>query len=231
MNLEQLSILDEFNLNSSQKEMLLKYASLLVEENNKYNLTALISDEEIVEKHFYDSLILDKFIKLNGGNVLDIGTGAGFPGIPLAIKYPNTNFYLLEASKKKCNFLDLVVKNLNLFNVKIINERCENLDKKYFNYFDFIVTRAVSELRIILELAIPFLKVNGYFLPYKGINYKEEVLKANNTLKILNSSLFDTKQYLLPLSKQERYILMIAKTKNIDPKYPRNYNLIKRKPL
>ena len=93
MNLEQLSILDEFNLNSSQKEMLLKYASLLVEENNKYNLTALISDEEIVEKHFYDSLILDKFIKLNEGNVLDIGTGAGFPGIPLAIKYPNTNFY------------------------------------------------------------------------------------------------------------------------------------------
>ena len=162
MNLEQLSILDEFNLNSSQKEMLLKYASLLVEENNKYNLTALISDEEIVEKHFYDSLILDKFIKLNEGNVLDIGTGAGFPGIPLAI---------------------------------------------------------------------PFLKVNGYFLPYKGINYKEEVLKANNTLKILNSSLFDTKQYLLPLSKQERYILMIAKTKNIDPKYPRNYNLIKSKPL
>lgn len=231
MNLEQLSILDEFNLNSSQKEMLLKYASLLVEENNKYNLTALISDEEIVEKHFYDSLILDKFIKLNEGNVLDIGTGAGFPGIPLAIKYPNTNFYLLEASKKKSNFLDLVVKNLNLFNVKIINERCENLDKKYFNYFDFIVTRAVSELRIILELAIPFLKVNGYFLPYKGINYKEEVSKANNTLKILNSSLFDTKQYLLPLSKQERYILMIAKTKNIDPKYPRNYNLIKSKPL
>lgn len=231
MNLEQLSILDEFNLNSSQKEMLLKYASLLVEENNKYNLTALISDEEIVEKHFYDSLILDKFIKINEGNVLDIGTGAGFPGIPLAIKYPNTNFYLLEASKKKCNFLDLVVKNLNLFNVKIINERCENLDKKYFNYFDFIVTRAVSELRIILELAIPFLKVNGYFLPYKGINYKEEVSKANNTLKILNSSLFDTKQYLLPLSKQERYILMIAKTKNIDSKYPRNYNLIKSKPL
>lgn len=231
MNLEQLSILDEFNLNSSQKEMLLKYASLLVEENNKYNLTALISDEEIVEKHFYDSLILDKFIKLNEGNVLDIGTGAGFPGIPLAIKYPNTNFYLLEASKKKCNFLDLVVKNLNLFNVKIINERCENLDKKYFNYFDFIVTRAVSELRIILELAIPFVKVNGYFLPYKGINYKEEVSKANNTLKILNSSLFDTKQYLLPLSKQERYILMIAKTKNIDHKYPRNYNLIKSKPL
>ena len=195
MNLEQLSILDEFNLNSSQKEMLLKYASLLVEENNKYNLTALISDEEIVEKHFYDSLILDKFIKLNEGNVLDIGTGAGFPGIPLAIKYPNTNFYLLEASKKKCNFLDLVVKNLNLSNVKIINERCENLDKKYFNYFDFIVTRAVSELRIILELAIPFLKVNGYFLPYKGINYKEEVSKTNNTLKILNSSLFDVKQY------------------------------------
>ena len=231
MNLEQLSILDEFNLNSSQKEMLLKYASLLVEENNKYNLTALISDEEIVEKHFYDSLILDKFIKLNEGNVLDIGTGAGFPGIPLAIKYSNTNFYLLEASKKKCNFLDLVVKNLNLFNVRIINERCENLDKKYFNYFDFIVTRAVSELRIILELAIPFLKVNGYFLPYKGINYKEEVSKANNTLKILNSSLFDTKQYLLPLSKQERYILMIAKTKNIDPKYRRNYNLIKSKPL
>ena len=231
MNLEQLSILDEFNLNSSQKEMLLKYASLLVEENNKYNLTALISDEEIVEKHFYDSLILDKFIKLNEGNVLDIGTGAGFPGIPLAIKNPNTNFYLLEASKKKCNFLDLVVKNLNLFNVKIINERCENLDKKYFNYFDFIVTRAVSELRIILELAIPFLKVNGYFLPYKGINYKEEVSKANNTLKILNSSLFDAKQYLLPLSKQERYILMIAKTKNVDPKYPRNYNLIKSKSL
>ena len=231
MNLEQLSILDEFNLNSSQKEMLLKYASLLVEENNKYNLTALISDEEIVEKHFYDSLILDKFIKLNEGNALDIGTGAGFPGIPLAIKYPNTNFYLLEASKKKCNFLDLVVKNLNLFNVKIINERCENLDKKYFNYFDFIVTRAVSELRIILELAIPFLKVNGYFLPYKGINYKEEVSKANNTLKILNSSLFDAKQYLLPLSKQERYILMIAKTKNVDPKYPRNYNLIKSKSL
>lgn len=231
MNLEQLSILDEFNLNSSQKEMLLKYASLLVEENNKYNLTALISDEEIVEKHFYDSLILDKFIKLNEGNVLDIGTGAGFPGIPLAIKYPNTNFYLLEASKKKCNFLDLVVKNLNLYNVKIINERCENLNKKYFNYFDFIVTRAVSELRIILELAIPFLKVNRYFLPYKGINYKEEVSKANNTLKILNSSLFDTKQYLLPLSKQERYILMIVKTKNIDSKYPRNYNLIKSKPL
>lgn len=231
MNLEKLSILDDFNLTNSQKEKFLIYANLLVEENSKYNLTSLLSDEEIAEKHFYDSLILYKFINLEEGNVLDIGTGAGFPGIPLAIKYTNTKFYLLEASKKKCNFLRLVIQKLNLKNVIILNERCENLDIKYINFFDFIVTRAVSELRIILELAIPFLKINGSFLPYKGINYEEEIHKASNTFKILNSVISSIKQYLLPLSKQERYILIINKIKNVDSKYPRNYNLIKNKPL
>lgn len=231
MILDKLSILNDFNLTYSQKEKLLVYANLLIEENKKYNLTSLITDDEIAEKHFYDSLILYKFANINESKVLDIGTGAGFPGIPLAIKYTNTKFYLLEASKKKCNFLELVVKTLHLQNVTILNKRCEDLDKKYLNYFDFIVTRAVSELRIILELAIPFLKINGIFLPYKGINYNEEVYKANNTFKVLNSELIDIKKYFLPLSKQERYILIIKKTKNIDFRYPRNYNLIKNKPL
>ena len=214
------------------KKKLLDYFHLVESENKKFNLTAIKEETDFLVRHFYHSLAITKEIKFKENDkVMDLGTGAGFPGIPLAIYFPNTKFYLVETTTKKCNFLKMVCEKLNLDNVTILNSRCEELPKSYRNFFDYVVTRAVSELRIITELSIPFLKVNGELIAYKGINYEVEIENAKNTFKILNASLKNVKPYELSLINQTRYFIMVKKNKDVDEKYPRNYSLIVKKPL
>lgn len=226
MTINDLNLLNEFNLNEEIKEKFIKFYNLLIEENNKYNLTSILDEKEIIEKHFFDSLSIMRFVNFDGKSALDIGTGAGFPGIPLALTNKNAKFYLLEASKKKCNFLELAIKILDLKNVIIINARCEELSKEYRDFFDITLSRAVSELRIISELALPFTKVDGHFFAYKGINYKSEIDTSESILKSLDSTISNIFEYHLELSKQNRFIIDIKKNEKTNIKYPRQYSKI-----
>lgn len=219
--------LKDLNLTTYEEELLEKYKSLVLTENKKYNLTAITDDKEFYIKHFYDSLVLNKFIKFEEGkNVLDIGSGGGFPAVCLAITNPNVNFILVEVTKKKANFLEYVKETLNLKNITVINKRAEELDDTFKEKFDYATSRAVSSLRIILELEIPFLKVNGKLLAYKGINYMDEVNEAKGAFNKLNSKLINTYEYHLNEYSQTRYILEVLKIKNTDSKYPRVYSKI-----
>lgn len=232
MIIKDLDLLNVFNLSDNNKEKLITFYNFVIEENKKYNLTAILNEEDFIIKHFYDSYSLILYKEFNDNtNVVDLGPGAGFPSIPLAIKYPNVSFYLVETNKKKCLFLSLVKEKLNLNNIHIINSRFEELGDNYRNFFDYAITRAVSELRIISELILPFIKINGTFFAYKGISYKEEEMKAKNTLKTLNSSIDLEFKYTLPIINQDRYIVVITKNNKTDKKYPRSYSTIVNKPL
>ena len=189
------------------------------------------TDAEIYLKHFFDSLTLIKAIDLTQElKVLDIGTGAGFPGLVLKIIFPNLEVILLDSNNKKITFLETVIKELKLENIKCIHGRAENLDNCYRDYFDIVTSRAVSHLRILAELSLPYLKVNGLFLPMKG-NIAEELKESTTTLEILNSKLIDIIRFQLPIENSNRSIAIIKKFKQIDSIYPRSYDKIVKKPL
>ena len=219
--------LDEIRYNTKLQE----YKRMVIETNEVLNLTAITDSFEFDVKHLYDSLLISDYFDYKFKNIMDLGSGAGFPGIPLAILLKDTNFYLVEPTKKRCDFLTRVKDALNLTNVTIINKRSEDLDINFRGYFDFIVTRAVSRLNILLEISLPFLKTNGYLICYKGIKYQEEINDSIIALKILNSTIEEVKKETLPFLNEERFNIIIKKNKEIDKKYPRLYSIIKKRPL
>ena len=219
--------LDEIRNNTKLQE----YKRMVIETNEVLNLTAITDSFEFDVKHLYDSLLISDYFDYKFKNIMDLGSGAGFPGIPLAILLKDTNFYLVEPTKKRCDFLTKVKDALNLTNVTIINKRSEDLDINFRGYFDFIVTRAVSRLNILLEISLPFLKTNGYLICYKGIKYREEINDSSVALKILNSTIEEVKKETLPFLNEERFNIIIKKNKEIDKKYPRLYSIIKKRPL
>ena len=190
-----------------------KYKELLQEYNKKFNLTSIIEDEEIYLKHFFDSLCILKTNKIKENmKLLDIGTGAGFPGIPIAIIMPSLQITLVEANNKKCEFLKVVKENLELNNIKIVNSRAEDYVKTQRETFDIATSRAVSNIRVLLELEIPALKVNGYFIPLKG-ELKEELNNSNDLITKLNSKIENIIEYVLPNNIGKRTIQVILKEK------------------
>ena len=219
----------EFNLSNEQIRQFDLYRKLLLEWNEKFNLTAITDEEEIEEKHFIDSLLPTKFVILNKGKLLDIGSGAGFPGIPLAIYQPNLKVTLLESNGKKVSFLNEVVKQLDLKNVTVSNGRAEDL--KVRSSFDYVTARAVKSLNILVELSIPFVKVHGTLLAYKGDRADEEINEAKSALRKLNAKLIEKHLYRLPKSQDNRNLLVILKEKEVQKKYPRNYSEIIKNPL
>ena len=219
--------LDEIRNNTKLQE----YKRMVIETNEVLNLTAITDSFEFDVKHLYDSLLISDYFDYKFKNIMDLGSGAGFPGIPLAILLKDTNFFLVEPTKKRCDFLTKVKDALNLTNVTIINKRSEDLDINFRGYFDFIVTRAVSRLNILLEISLPFLKTNGYLICYKGIKYQEEINDSIIALKILNSTIEEVKKETLPFLNEERFNIIIKKNKEIDKKYPRLYSIIKKRPL
>lgn len=219
--------LDEIRNNTKLQE----YKRMVIETNEVLNLTAITDSFEFDVKHLYDSLLISDYFDYKFKNIMDLGSGAGFPGIPLAILLKDTNFYLVEPTKKRCDFLTRVKDALNLTNVTIINKRSEDLDINFRGYFDFIVTRAVSRLNILLEISLPFLKTNGYLICYKGIKYQEEINDSIIALKTLNSTIEEVKKETLPFLNEERFNIIIKKNKEIDKKYPRLYSIIKKRPL
>ncbi len=225
--LEKLNI----NLNSKQINQLIKYKEMLQEYNQKFNLTALITDEDIYLKHFYDSLTLAKAFNFDQElKLLDLGTGAGFPGLVLKIAFPKLNITLLDSNNKKIEFLKTVINTLELTNINCLNKRIEDLPTSYKETYDIITSRAVATLPVLLELAIPYLRINGYFLPMKS-NIKEELSLSKNALNILNSKVETLIEFNLPLENSYRTIIKIKKEAQTSSKYPRPYNQIIKKTL
>lgn len=209
-----------------------EYLHLLVEWNEKFNLTSITNKEEVIEKHFYDCLLASSPSLLSDGkSVTDLGSGAGFPGLVWAIQYPNVSFTLVEATKKKCTFLEEVSKALALRNVKVINARVEELPSSFKESFDVVTARAVAELRILLELGVPLLKVGGSFVAMKGAHGKDELKNASHAIKTLGITNIDTRLASLPNSDGERVIILLQKGKKTEKRYPRKYSDILKKPL
>lgn len=224
MNLKELNI----ELSFKQKELFERYYEFLIQENKKYNLTAITDKEEVYYKHFYDSLTLikTKLIK-EDVSLCDIGSGAGFPSVPLKIIYPNLKVTIIESQTKKTEFLKKLIKYLELENVEIINERAEEYAHK--KYFDIVTARAVADLSILNELCLPFVKKDGYFIAMKG-SYEEELEKSLNGMNILGGKLINVISFDLPKEMGKRNLIVIKKEKMVKG-YPRMFSQIKKKPL
>lgn len=207
------------------------YYQILVEESKKINLTTITEEKEVYIKHFYDSLLLSKVTNINNKSVIDVGTGAGFPGLVLAICFPNSYITLVEPTLKRCNFLSYVVKELKLTNVQIINERAEKLDNNNREKFDISTARAVSNISILTELLTPFTKVNGEVIIMKGSNYQEELNTAFSAIEKLKLELKNIYDFKLIDDMGSRHILVFLKKAITSSIYPREYSKIKSKPL
>ncbi len=221
-------------ITEEQANNLEMYKTLLLEWNEKMNLTAITDEYEIIIKHFVDCLECTKVIK-EEEKIIDVGTGAGFPGMVLAIYYKDKKFTLLDALNKRLIFLQEVVNTLKLDNVEIIHGRAEEVARKeeYKEQFDASVSRAVAQLPVLLEYTSPFIKVNGKCIVMKGDNVEDEVKLSSNALNTLKLKIVDRFNYNYMINNEEynRSILKINKIGNTPQKYPRNYGQIKKKPL
>lgn len=224
-----MKLLEEFGLNKQQISKFQKYLELLLEWNEKFNLTAITDKDEIEEKHFIDSIELVKFFDVKNKTLLDVGSGAGFPGIPLAIVEPTLSITLLESNGKRVSFLREVVKELELKNVEIIQGRSEELGTR--EKYDIVTARAVKELNVLLEITFYLVKVGGYFIAYKSSGVDEEILNAKHAFKCLQIDEYKKFDYFLPKSKNSRVFLGILKKNKTQKKYPRRYGEITKQPL
>ena len=224
-----MKLLEEFGLSNEQISKFVKYLELLLEWNKKFNLTAITDKDEIVEKHFLDSIELVKYFDVKNKTLLDVGSGAGFPGIPLAIVEPTLKVTLLESNGKRVTFLREVIKELDLKNVEVIQGRSEELGTR--ESYDIVTARAVKELNILLEITFYLVKVGGYFIAYKSTGVDEEILNAKHAFKCLQIDEYKKFDYILPKSKNNRVFLCILKKNKTQKKYPRRYGEITKQPL
>lgn len=227
--IKELNKLD-ITITKEQLNQLSIYYNILLEENKKYNLTAITSEQDVYLKHFYDSLTIVKSVKLTNQYICDIGTGAGFPGMVIKILFPNTKIDLLDSTSKKCYFLNLVINKLNLKDITVINARAEEYSHKVRNKYDLVVSRAVAPLKHLLEYSIPLLKVNGCFIAMKS-NLNEDLKNIDIYYKKLYLSNVSVIEFNLPYELSKRTIYKINKIKETDEKYPRPYSQIKKKEI
>lgn len=227
-NFQESLARDGVRLDEKQIKQFEQYLHLLQEWNEKMNLTAITQEEEIWEKHFYDSIV--PFLHTSFKTFADVGSGAGFPGIPLAILWPDRQFTLIEPLAKRCKFLEEVKKQLNLSNVTIVNARAEDFVKDHRAQFDLVSARAVARLSILLELCIPLMKNDGSFVALKGAAGMNELKNAAPALKALHVKAVNIDKFDLG-SEGERIIITFKKEGPTPAKYPRAYSLIKKKPL
>ena len=219
------------NLTEIMKNQLEIYANYLIEYNSHTNLTAIKDVEGIYLKHFYDSLMVTKFIDFNDINsIIDVGSGAGFPGVVLKIAFPNLKVTILDSNNKKTRFVQSLIEKLELNDINIENSRAEDFSKEHRHQYDISIARAVSELRILCELCLPLTKVGGYFISLKG-NYEKELETSLSTIKVLNSEIETIDEDLLPIENSRRTFIKIKLEEKIDDKYPRPYDQIIKKPL
>ena len=216
------------NLTNDQIDKLARFYQLLVTWNEKINLTTIIKEEEVYLKHFYDSLTLIKVVDLRQPlTILDVGTGAGFPGIVLKIVFPNLKITLLDSLTKRINYLNEIIKELDLHDIETVCSRCEEYTKINREKYDLVVARAVSHLKILSEMIIPTVKVNGYFIAMKA-NLNDELEKTIPMLKKLESELKEINEFTLPIENSKRTLVVIKKNAKTALLYPRKYSEIKK---
>lgn len=223
-------------LTGEQIEKFMDYYELLIEWNSFMNLTAITDFEEVVLKHFVDSLAVcqtEVFLEDDSISMIDIGTGAGFPGIPLKIVFPEMKVTLLDSLNKRVKFLNTVIDKLHLKNVEANHGRAEDFARQqlYREQYDLCVSRAVANLSTLTELCIPFVKKNGYFISYKSEKLKEELSAGEKAIQILGGKIEEQKEYLLPDTDIKRSLLLIRKVKDTPKKYPRKAGTPAKEPI
>ncbi|MEO2264056.1 16S rRNA (guanine(527)-N(7))-methyltransferase RsmG [Lachnospiraceae bacterium HCP28S3_F9] len=230
IKLKELNI----QINEIQKKQFDTFYSMLVEWNKVMNLTGITEYEEVIEKHFVDSLSIVNIFDLSEINtVIDVGTGAGFPGIPLKIAFPHLKITLLDSLNKRINFLDSVIDELKLDGIYTIHGRAEDFAKKddYRERYDLCVSRAVANLSTLSEYCLPYIRVGGMFISYKSGDVDDEVLESKKAISILGGKLDNVVKFQLPGTDINRSFIKIEKIKNTGKKYPRKAGLPSKEPL
>jgi 16S rRNA (guanine527-N7)-methyltransferase len=221
----------DVTLDPDKVEAFFRYAGLLKEWNEKINLTAIDGDRDIIIKHFIDSLSIMPFLKPYG-SMIDIGTGAGFPGIPVKIASNNINVFLLDSLEKRINFLNAVIDETGITGIKAVHGRAEDFGKNdaYREKFDMSVARAVANLPVLLEYCLPFVKIGGIFIAMKGSNI-EEIDNSKKALDVLGGEIEKVEQFSLPFDDIKRSIIIIKKLRHTPTKYPRKAGKPSKEPL
>lgn len=229
---EFIKALKELNINITKKQLsdLDSYYKMLIDYNSHTNLTRITDEKEVYLKHFYDSLTLVKAVTLNDQKLLDVGTGAGFPGLVLKIVFPSLKVTLIDSLNKRIKFLNSVIGKLNLNNVKAIHARAEEYILNNREKYDVVTSRAVANLNMLSELCIPYVKVGGYFIPMKA-EAQNELDASKKTIGTLGGVLKDTLVFKLPYDTGTRTLIKIKKVTETSHKYPRKFSEIKKKPL
>ena len=221
-------------LTNQQVDQFFEYYRLRVQWTEFMNLTAITEMEEVMEKHFVDSLALSKAAEVgNIETLIDVGTGAGFPGIPLKIAYPHLRVVLLDSLNKRVKFLSTVIETLGLTNIQAVHGRAEDAarQKDYREQFDAAVSRAVANMASLSEYCLPFIKVGGVFVPYKSGNIEEELKDAGKAVKTLGGTIRRVEKFQLPDTDIERSLVLIEKTERTDKRYPRKAGLPSKDPI
>lgn len=223
----------DITLDQKQKEQFQRYYELLIEWNSFMNLTAITEYSEVLKKHFFDSLSIVRIMDLEKtGSLIDIGTGAGFPGIPLKIVFPHIKVVLLDSLGKRVKFLNHVIEELQLKGIEAIHGRAEDFakDVKYREQFDLSVSRAVANLASLSEYCIPYTKVGGSFISYKSVKAEEEIHNAEKAISVLGGKVWNICKFEL-LDTGERTLVEIKKVRKTDKKYPRKAGMPSREPI
>ena len=231
--MEQLlhSGLTQMGLPTEGVPALMRYADLLVEKNKVMNLTAITEPHDIATLHFLDSVAMLTLADLKGKTMADVGTGAGFPGMPLKIVEPSLQLTLLDSLNKRIDFLKEVCADLGLKDVDCVHGRAEEFAAAHREHYDIVTSRAVANLQMLSELCLPLVKVGGYFLSMKAVDSEEEVNAAKNAIKTLGGQIEKVVDYAIPGTDVQHRLIFIKKIKETPKKYPRAFAKIKKNPL
>nr|WP_317357207.1 16S rRNA (guanine(527)-N(7))-methyltransferase RsmG [uncultured Tyzzerella sp.] len=221
------------NINDNQIDKFLNYKNILLQWNEKINLTAITDDREIILKHFIDCLTVCKFVNFNNKTFIDVGTGAGFPALPIKIFYENSLPTLLDSLNKRINFLKCVGQELNLQNINYVHSRAEDAgqDNIFREKYDFCVSRAVANLSVLAEFDLPFVKVGGYFIALKGPLLDKELIDAKKAITTLGGEIEKIETVKIPFTDIEHKLVFIKKLRQTPNQYPRKAGKVSKSPI